>query len=50
MTGEEYYNLYAKIDRISKIKWWSKILICQEEKLKENKKEKMIAQSKAEKA
>lgn len=50
MTGEEYYKLYAKIDKISKIKWWSKILICQEDKLKENNKEKRLAQRKAEKA
>ena len=30
LSGEEYYRLYTKIDNISKVKWWGKILIVEE--------------------
>lgn len=48
MNGEEYYRLFTKIDKISKIKWWSKILITQEDNLIVNSNERRITQKKAE--
>lgn len=50
MNGEEYYRLFTKIDKISKIKWWSKILITQEDNLIVNSNERRITQKKAEQA
>ena len=29
LEGEEYCQLYEKIDKISQIKWWSKIMLAQ---------------------
>ena len=50
MKADDYYSLYTKIDQISKIKWWSKLLIANDEKLAERNKEKRKAERKAEKA
>jgi hypothetical protein len=50
MEGGDYYHLFIKIDRISKVRWWSKILMTQDSKLMSNGKEKRLAQRKAEKA
>lgn len=50
LSGEEYYNLYYKIDNISRVKWWGKILIVQEERLSSSYKEKRVNQRRAERA
>jgi hypothetical protein len=47
LSGEEYYNLYYKIDNISRVKWWGKILIVQEERLSSSYKEKRVNQRRA---
>jgi hypothetical protein len=50
LSGEEYYRLYTKIDNISKVKWWGKILIVEEERLSSCYKEKRVNQRRAERA
>jgi hypothetical protein len=50
LSGEDYYNLYYKIDNISRVKWWGKILIVQEERLSSSYKEKRVNQRRAERA
>lgn len=50
MTGQDYYNLYAQIDKISKIKWFSKILTAQDSKFAENLEERKKTERKALKA
>jgi hypothetical protein len=50
MSGEDYYKLCLKIDKISQIKWWNKILLAQEERLSSCYKEKRANQKRAERA
>ncbi len=50
LSGEEYFYLYDRIDKISKIKWWSKVLIVNEEKMVRINKEKRIAERRAKRA
>ena len=50
MAGEDYYNLYTRIDKISSVKWFSKILTAQDSKLAENHEERKKTERKAIKA
>ncbi len=50
LSGQEYFYLYDRIDKISKIKWWSKVLIVNEEKMVRINKEKRIAERRAKRA
>jgi hypothetical protein len=50
LSGEDYYKLYTKIDNISRVKWWGKILITQEERLSSSYKQKRVNQRRAERA
>jgi hypothetical protein len=35
LTPKEYYDIYSRIDKISNISWWSKLLVSQKARIQE---------------